>query len=107
MKKVLIMEDELNIRSFVVINLKRAGYDVIEAGCGQEALDAIAQKAIDRQIGARGLRAVMEQIMTKIMYLIPSDLSVHKVVITHECVEGGEPKLIRDKARPRTALRTK
>ena len=42
MKKVLIMEDELNIRSFVVINLKRAGYDVIEAGDGQEALDAIA-----------------------------------------------------------------
>ena len=43
MKKVLIMEDELNIRSFVVINLKRAGYDVIEAGNGQEALDAIAE----------------------------------------------------------------
>ena len=42
MKKVLIMEDELNIRSFVVINLKRAGYDAIEAGNGQEALDAIA-----------------------------------------------------------------
>ena len=37
MKKVLIMEDELNIRSFVVINLKRAGYDAIEAGNGQEA----------------------------------------------------------------------
>ena len=35
MKKVLIMEDEQNIRSFVVINLKRAGYDVIEAGDGQ------------------------------------------------------------------------
>ena len=43
MKKVLIMEDELNIRSFVVINLKRAGYDAIEAGNGQEALDAIAE----------------------------------------------------------------
>ncbi len=43
MKKVLIMEDELNIRSFVVINLKRAGYDVIEAGTGQEALDKLAQ----------------------------------------------------------------
>ena len=42
MKKVLIMEDELNIRSFVVINLRRAGYDVIEAGDGQQALDAIA-----------------------------------------------------------------
>ena len=35
------MEDELNIRSFVVINLKRAGYDAIEAGNGQEALDAL------------------------------------------------------------------
>ena len=42
MKKVLILEDEVNIRSFVVINLKRAGYDVIEAGTGQAALDAIA-----------------------------------------------------------------
>ena len=43
MKKVLILEDEVNIRSFVVINLKRAGYDTIEAGTGQEALDALAQ----------------------------------------------------------------
>ena len=41
MKKVLIMEDELNIRSFVVINLKRAGYDAIEAGTGREALEKI------------------------------------------------------------------
>ena len=43
MKKVLIMEDEVNIRSFVVINLKRAGYDAIEAGDGQQALEAIAE----------------------------------------------------------------
>ena len=43
MKKVLILEDELNIRSFVVINLKRAGYEVIEAGTGQEALDMLQQ----------------------------------------------------------------
>ena len=41
MKKVLIMEDELNIRSFVVINLKRAGYDVVEAGSGPEALEQL------------------------------------------------------------------
>ena len=41
MKKVLILEDELNIRSFVVINLKRAGYEVVEAGTGQEALDQL------------------------------------------------------------------
>lgn len=41
MKKVLILEDEVNIRSFVVINLKRAGYHAIEAGTGQEALDKL------------------------------------------------------------------
>ena len=42
MRKILVLEDEENIRSFVVINLKRAGYDVIEAGDGQQALDGIA-----------------------------------------------------------------
>ena len=43
MKKVLILEDEINIRSFVVINLKRAGYEAIEAGTGQEALERIKE----------------------------------------------------------------
>lgn len=43
MKKVLILEDEENIRSFVVINLERAGYQVIEAGTGQEALDRLKE----------------------------------------------------------------
>ena len=43
MKKVLILEDEENIRSFVVINLKRAGYDAIEAATGQEALDRLRE----------------------------------------------------------------
>ncbi len=43
MKKVLIMEDEVNIRSFVVINLQRAGYEVVEAGTGDEALERIQQ----------------------------------------------------------------
>ena len=43
MKKVLILEDEENIRSFVVINLKRAGYDAIEAGTGAEALEKIKE----------------------------------------------------------------
>ena len=38
MRKILVLEDEENIRSFVVINLKRAGYDTIEAGTGEEAL---------------------------------------------------------------------
>lgn len=41
MRKVLVMEDETNIRSFVVINLKRAGYETIEAGDGEEALEQL------------------------------------------------------------------
>ena len=40
-KKILVLEDEANIRSFIVINLKRAGYETIEAGTGQDALDQI------------------------------------------------------------------
>ena len=43
MKKVLILEDEVSIRSFVVINLKRAGYDPIEAGTGMEALERLKE----------------------------------------------------------------
>ena len=69
-----------------------------------EALNLIAQKAIDRQIGARGLRAIMEKVMTKIMYLIPSDLTIKKVVITPESIEGADPTIIRDPSRPRAKL---
>ncbi len=43
MKKVLILEDEVSIRSFVVINLKRAGYEAIEAGSGAEALERLKE----------------------------------------------------------------
>ena len=75
--------------------------DNVELEIQDEALDAIAQKAIDRQIGARGLRAVMEQTMTRIMYAIPSDLSIKKVIITPECVSGGEPLIIKDARHPR------
>ena len=80
------------------------GLDGVQLDIQQDALEAIAQKAIDRQIGARGLRAVMEQIMTRIMFMIPSDLSIHKVIITADCVNGGQPQLVRDNSRPRTAL---
>lgn len=69
-----------------------------------EALLLIAQKALDRQIGARGLRAIMEKVMTSIMFLIPSDLSIKKVVITPEAIEGGVPGIVRDPAHPREKL---
>ena len=69
-----------------------------------EALKLIAQKALDRQIGARGLRAIMEKVMTKIMYLIPSDLTIKKVRIGPECIEGGDASVVRDPAHPREKL---
>ena len=43
MRKVLVLEDEENIRSFVVINLKRAGYQTVEAGTGEDALEAVRE----------------------------------------------------------------
>ena len=43
MKKVLVLEDEASIRSFIVINLRRAGYDVIEAESGEEALERLRE----------------------------------------------------------------
>ena len=45
MKKVLVLEDESSIRSFIVINLRRAGYEVIEAETGEEALEKLKEHA--------------------------------------------------------------
>ena len=60
-----------------------------------EALQAVAALAIERKIGARGLRAVLESVMTKIMYEIPSDPSICSVRITKDCVlNGTEPEIL-------------
>ena len=72
-------------------------YDMVELDFDKDALNAIADKAIERNIGARGLRAVMEGLLTKVMYEIPSDETVVKAVVTKECVEGtAEPELTHD-----------
>ncbi|MBQ3541669.1 MAG: ATP-dependent Clp protease ATP-binding subunit ClpX [Oscillospiraceae bacterium] len=76
--------------------------DNVELEIQPEALQAVAQKALERKIGARGLRTIMESIMTKIMYTIPSDLTIKKVVITPQCVSGGEPTVYSDPEKPRT-----
>ena len=73
----------------------------------EDAMKAVAKKAIDRQIGARGLRAILEKIMTNIMFRIPSDLTIQKVILTPECVEGGQPTIVRDPAHPREPLNGK
>ena len=66
----------------------------------EEALNAVADKAIERKIGARGLRAVMEGLLTDIMFDIPSDPTVVKATITPACVRGEEqPVLERDESK--------
>ena len=71
-------------------------YDGVELEFQQGALEAVADKAIERNIGARGLRAVMEGMLTKVMYDIPSDPTITKVTITADCVNGAEPVVERD-----------
>ena len=75
-------------------------YDDVDLEFTPDALEAIADKAIERNIGARGLRAVMEGLLTHIMYEIPSDPTVVKVLIDRDCVTGGtSPRLTRDPER--------
>ncbi len=81
--------------------------DNVELEIRDEALEAVAQKALDRQIGARGLRAVMEKVMTDIMFRIPSDLSIRKVIITAQTIDGMDPIIIRDEQTLRLPLGTK
>ena len=75
-------------------------YDDVDLVFTPDALEAIADKAIERNIGARGLRAVMEGLLTQIMFDIPSDPTIVQVTITRDCVEGkAEPELVRDEGR--------
>ena len=69
-------------------------YDHVELDFDQAALEAAADVALERNIGARGLRAVLENCMTQIMYDIPSDPSVCKVTITADCVKNGADPLV-------------
>ena len=71
-------------------------YDGVDLEYNTDALEAIADKAIDMKIGARGLRRVMEGIMTDIMFSVPSEKDVEKVIITADCVNNNtSPEVIR------------
>lgn len=80
-------------------------YDNVVLEFEPEALEAAAAKAIERGIGARGLRAVLEEVMTQVMYDVPSDPEIFKVTVTAQCVNDHvPPKILRDPgrtARPR------
>ena len=72
--------------------MKLLGMDNVKLTFDDAALTAIAEEALKRKTGARGLRAIMEQFMMKLMYDVPSDDTVESVVITEAFVRGeGEP----------------
>ena len=72
-------------------------FDNVELVFEKDALEMIADKAIEKKIGARGLRSVVENIMTDIMYDIPSDTGVSKVTITKDCISKKSGALIERK----------
>lgn len=73
---------------------KLFAYDDVKLSFETEAIEAIADKALERQTGARGLRSVMESIMMDVMYRIPSDDTIEGCIITKEAVEGTSKPLL-------------
>jgi ATP-dependent Clp protease ATP-binding subunit ClpX len=71
-------------------------YDNINLEFSEDALEAVADRAIEMDIGARGLRGIMEKVMMDTMYEAPSDSKIEKVIVTRDSVEGTHPpKLVR------------
>ena len=70
-----------------------------------DALRAIAKKTLERKTGARGLRAIMEECLSDLMFEIPQDYTIEKVVITADLVEnGGKPRIERNKEKEPTMI---
>lgn len=76
---------------------KLLGMDNVELVFEEKAVRAIAKKAIERNTGARGLRAIIEKIMTKVMYEIPGMKDVVRCTVMEDTVLKGEPPLLERK----------
>ena len=74
-------------------------FDNVKLEFEESALEAVADKALKMKIGARGLRAVMEETMMDAMFTVPSDKEIEKVIVTADSVwENSGPKIIKKKA---------
>lgn len=73
--------------------------DNVELEFEEKALEAIAQKALDRETGARGLRSIMEGFLTKLMYEVPGDHTIEKVIVTESTVENNEATIVKNNKR--------
>ena len=81
-------------------------FDVVKLEFQEDALKAVADITLERKTGARGLRSVLEGVLKELMFTIPSDATVEKVIITQECVkDGASPIIIRNENRAQKTLR--
>ncbi|MDZ7542954.1 ATP-dependent Clp protease ATP-binding subunit ClpX, partial [Clostridium perfringens] len=70
--------------------------DNVELDFTEDALKAIANEAIERKTGARGLRSIVEEMMTEVMFDIPSDETISKVIIDEGCIKDKrQPEIVR------------
>lgn len=81
--------------------------DGVELEFTKDALKAVAEKTLQQNTGARGLRSVMEGLLTNLMFEIPSDYTVEKIVISRACVEdNAPPELVKNPERKPTRIKT-
>lgn len=101
---VKIMTEPKN--SIVKQYTKMFAFDGVKLEFQEDALKAVADITLERKTGARGLRSVLEGVLKELMFTIPSDATVEKVIITQECVkDGASPIIIRNENRAQKTLR--
>lgn len=95
---VRIMTEPKN--SIVKQYTKLFEFDGVELEFKKEALEAVADVTLERKTGARGLRSVLEGVLTELMFKIPSDATAEKVIITEDTVKGSkDPIVLRNPAK--------
>jgi ATP-dependent Clp protease ATP-binding subunit ClpX len=81
--------------------------DDVELVFEKDALEAIADKTLEKKTGARGLRSIMEETLIPVMFNVPSEPTISKVIITADCVKNGTmPEVERDESRTERKLTT-
>lgn len=89
--KILTEPKNALIKQYVTL----LGFDNVELTFAPEAVEAIADKAIKRGTGARGLRSIIEDVLSDIMFETPSDENIKQIVITRECItKNAEPIVV-------------
>ena len=80
--------------------------DGVRLTVDDDALRAMAEKTLERKTGARGLRAVMEELLTPWMFEVPSDHAIEEIIFHESCVtEGADPELVRNPNRKPAKIR--